>query len=108
MLERLENEAAKVGLKINVKKSKKIRIAMNNNGTLHIYSETIERVPQFAHLGSINDNAGGAEGDIAARIRKAQIAFSALKQHLAPDGIFNANQTSNLQYKGETSPTLRL
>ena len=56
-----------------------MRIAMNNNGTLYIYSETTERVPQFAHLGSIIDKAGGAEGDIAARIRKAHIAFSALK-----------------------------
>jgi len=80
MLERLENEAVKVGLNIKVNQSKMMRIAMKNNGTLYIYSETIERVPQFAHLGSIIDNAGGAEGDIAARIRKAPIAFCALKK----------------------------
>jgi len=30
MLERTEREAAKVGLKINVNKSKEMRIAMNN------------------------------------------------------------------------------
>jgi len=78
MLERLENEAAKLGLKINVHKSKEMRIAMNNNETLCIYSETIERVTQFAYLGSIIDNTGGTEADITARIRKAQIAFSAL------------------------------
>jgi len=69
-----------------------MRIAINNNGTLYIYSETTERVPQFAHLGSIIDNAGGAQADIATRIRKAQIAFNALKQHLATNGIFKANK----------------
>jgi len=31
ILERLENEVAKVGLKINVNKSKEMRIAMNND-----------------------------------------------------------------------------
>ena len=34
MLERFENEAAKVGLMINVNKSKQMRIAINNNDTL--------------------------------------------------------------------------
>jgi len=34
MLDRLENEAAKVGLKINVNKSKGVRIAMNINETV--------------------------------------------------------------------------
>jgi hypothetical protein len=67
MLENLENEAAYVGLKINVNKSKEIHIAMNNNETLCIYSETIERVTQFAYLGRIIDNTGGTEADITAR-----------------------------------------
>jgi hypothetical protein len=55
MLASLENEAAKVGLKITVNKSKEIHIAMNNNETLCTYSETTERVTQFAYLGSIID-----------------------------------------------------
>jgi hypothetical protein len=44
MLERIEREAAQMGLKINVNKSKEMRIAMNNNETLTIHSETTERV----------------------------------------------------------------
>jgi len=36
MLERLENKATKVGLKININESKKMHIAKNNNETLHI------------------------------------------------------------------------
>jgi len=68
MLDRLENEATKVGLKININESKEIHIAMNNNETLCIYSETIERVSQFAYLGSIISNIDGREADIMARI----------------------------------------
>jgi len=61
MLERIEREAAKVGLKINVNKPKQMRIAMNNNENLCIHSETIERIKQFAYLGSIVSNTGGTE-----------------------------------------------
>ena len=68
MLERLENEAAKVGLNINVNKSKEMSTAMNNYETLCIHSGTTERVTQFAYLGSIIDNTGGTEADIMARI----------------------------------------
>jgi hypothetical protein len=68
MFENLENEATKVGLKINVNKSKEIRIAMNNNETLCIYSETTERVTQFAYLWRIINNTGDTEADIMALI----------------------------------------
>jgi hypothetical protein len=81
MLERLAREAAKVGLKINISKSKEMHIAMkNNNETLHIQGETIERMTQLVYLGSIIDNTGGTEADIATRIRKAQSAFSMLSK----------------------------
>ena len=53
---------------------------VNSKEPLHIYNETIERVTQFTYLGSIIDNTGGTEADIMARIRKAQIAFSALNK----------------------------
>jgi hypothetical protein len=51
-----------VGFKINVNKSKEMRIATNNKESLCIHNETIERVTQFAYLGSIIDNKGGMEG----------------------------------------------
>jgi len=56
MLQRIEKEAAKVVWKINVNKSKEMRIATNNKESLCIHNETIERVTQFAYLGSIIDN----------------------------------------------------
>jgi len=68
MLERVEKEAARVGLKINVNKSKEMHIAMNNKESLCIRSETIGRVTQFAYLGSIIDNTSGTEADIIAHI----------------------------------------
>jgi hypothetical protein len=70
MLERIERETDKVSLKINVNKSKEMRIAINNNETLCIHSETIERMIQFAYLGSIIDNTVGREADNTARIKK--------------------------------------
>jgi len=72
ILERLEKESSKAGLKINVKKTKEIRIALNNKEPLCIHNEYIERETQFTHLGSIIDNTAGTEEDIKARIRKAQ------------------------------------
>jgi len=62
VLDRLENDAAKVGLKINVNKSKEKFITLNNNETLCKNSEAI------AYLGSIIDNTGGTEADIMACI----------------------------------------
>jgi hypothetical protein len=80
VLERIEREATKVGLKINVHKSKEVRIAMNNNETPCIHIEVTERVTQFAYLGSIINNTGGTEANATAYIGKAQIAFNALNK----------------------------
>jgi hypothetical protein len=80
-LERLVREAAKLGLKINISKSKEMRIAMkNNNEPLYIQGETIEILAHFVYLGSIIDGTGGTGADIATRIRKAQAAFSMLSK----------------------------
>jgi hypothetical protein len=110
MLERMEREVAKVGLKINVNKSRKMCIAVNNNETLCIHSEAIERVTQFAYLGSIIDNTGGMEADTTARIRKAHIAFSALNKirhstaysTQTKMSIYNTNVKAVLLYGCET------
>ena len=79
-LEGIEKEAAKFCLKINVNKSKELRIAMKNKESLCIHSETIGRVTQLAYLGSIIDNTVGTKADITTRIRKAQTAFGALNK----------------------------
>jgi hypothetical protein len=66
MLVRSEKESAKVGLKINVKKSKDMHIAMINKESLYIHNEIIETVTQFTYLGSIIVNTGGIKADIMA------------------------------------------
>ena len=83
---------------------------MNNNETLCKHSETTERVTQFVYLGSIIDNTCGTEADTMARIRKAQIAFSALNKiwHSTAYStqtklrIFNTNVKAVLLYGCET------
>jgi hypothetical protein len=110
MLERLEKETAMVGLKSNVKKSTKMRIALNNKEPLYIQNEIIERLAQFTYLRSIIDNTGGTEADITTRIRKDQIAFSALNKiwHSTAYSmqtklcIFNTNVKTVLIYGCET------
>jgi len=110
MLERLKNEVTKVGLKININEFKEMHIAMNNNETLCIYSETTERVSQFAYLGSIIRNIDGTEADIMTRIQKTQIASSTLNKiwHSMAYSmqtklcIFNTNVKAVLLYGCET------
>jgi hypothetical protein len=111
VIEKIAREAAKVGLKINVNKSKEMHIAMkNNNETLRIHSETMESVTQHVYLGSISDNTGGTEVDITTRIRKAQAAFSTLNKiwHSTVCStqtklrIFNTNVKAVLLYGCET------
>jgi len=109
MLE-LEKESAKAGLKINVKTTKKMRIALNNKEPLCVHNETTESVTQFTYLGSITDNTGGTEEDIKARIRKAQTVFGALNKiwHSTTYStqtklcIFNTNVKVVLLYGCET------
>ena len=91
MLERIEKEATKVGLKINVNKSKEMRITMNN-GTQCIHSETIESVTQFAQMGSIIDNADGTKAHTTACKQKNPDSIQRTKQALAPNGILKANK----------------
>jgi hypothetical protein len=77
---------------------------------LCIQSEAIELVTQFAYLGSIIDNTGVTEADTTVRIRKAQIAFSALNKIWDSTaystqtklGIFNTNVKAVLLYGCET------
>jgi len=53
---------------------------MKNNETFCTYSETIERVTQYAYLWSIIDNTVGKVVDITDCICKAQTSFSALNK----------------------------
>jgi len=75
MLERLGKESAIVGLKINIKKTKEMRIAVTNKEPLYIHNEIIERVTQFTYLGSIIDNTGELTWTL-------KLVYERPKQHL--------------------------
>lgn len=69
----LEKEAAKVGLKINSKKTKDMRInsKLNQKIQMQKYKEEIETVSEFTYLGSIVTTSGGAPEDAKTQIKKA-------------------------------------
>ena len=83
---------------------------MRQQESLELPGEAIERVSEFTYLGSIISATGGADEDIAARIRKTQSTFSMLMPVWKEKcirlqtklKIFNTNVKSTLLYGSET------
>ena len=108
--ERLQETGGQVGLKINIQKTKEMRIGVRQQETLELHGEAVERVSEFTYLGSIISETGGTDEDITARIRKAQSTFSKLMPvwkakciRLQTElRIFNTNVKSALLYGSET------
>lgn len=71
-LHRLETEAAQVGLKTNIKKTKEMLIRMPNNDVLTLDNTAIKNVEEFNYLGFIITNTGRIEVDVQNRIIKAR------------------------------------
>ena len=69
---KLDEEARKTGLKINVKKTKSLRLNHTIEATFTIRQDTIEEVQDFSYLGSTVSTEGGTDQDI--RIRKGKVA----------------------------------
>ena len=107
---KVEEEAAKQGLKINVGKTKTLRLGHKHATPIKIGDEVAEDVSTFTYLGSVIAQSGGAEEDVEARIRKAQTAFSMLNtvwrsnliRRKTKLRIFNSNVKSVLLYGSET------
>ncbi|CAC5375496.1 unnamed protein product [Mytilus coruscus] len=68
---KLHETGKKLGLKINIKKTKIMRVKTRKGGTVSIEGEDIEEVDQFTYLGSIMDRTDGT--DIRTRIKKPVI-----------------------------------
>ncbi len=109
----LEEEADKVGLHINVGKTKLLKINSTSSNNIKLKSGEIEEVSSFTYLGSIVDTVGGTEQDIKTRIGKARTAFNLLKKvwksreitTTTKIRIFNSNVKSVLLYGAETWKT---
>jgi len=70
--------AEKVGLSINVVKTKWMAVSnsSNGNGQLMMNDEQVEPVEEFCYLGSILRNNGNCCKDVGTRIAKVNLAFS--------------------------------
>lgn len=77
-IDALNTEAHKVGLKINIAKTKTLRLNAGNIRPLVINNTNIEDVTTFNYLGSTLTTSGGAEEDINNRIKLARMAFAKL------------------------------
>ena len=72
--------AERVGLRLNVSKTKSMQINTLQERIFEIYGEQIENVDSFTYLGSQITREGGSKLDKTTRIKKAKAAFACLKK----------------------------
>ena len=104
-LNRLSQFGGKVGLKINIDKTKVLRYNPGRLDPLTIRERNVEDVESFVYLGAKVDKQGGAASDIRARTVKARAAFNKLNKLLSRKTkitIFKTNVVAVLLYGCET------
>ena len=79
-LDDLVRESQKVGLRVNIEKTKDLRVNSRTTAAFRIGEEVIERVDDFLYLGSKIDEDGGTLLDIQQRINKARGAEKRLER----------------------------
>ena len=79
LLEVLQVQGARIGLKINVKRTKSLELAISEDEKAMLGNEKIDQVGSFTNLGSIITTDGGSREDVKSRMTKAQGVFSQLK-----------------------------
>ena len=102
--------SSKIGLKINVSKTKILKINSNNNDPITVEGENLEVVEKFTYLGSVINHQGGTTIDVQTRINKVRFSFSQLNNIWNSGNIsyktklrlFNSNVMSVLLYGSET------
>lgn len=109
-LTRLAEEAEKVGLKINTKKTVVMRLNNRQEHSLHLQGEDLIDTNRYVYLGSVVSSDGGADEDAKCRINKARFAFNSLRpiwnskalSQRSKVRIFNTNVKAVLLYGSET------
>ena len=79
LTDKLEENAAKVGLRINAGKTKSMQINCQTDMNLQLNGQSIEEVEYFTYLGSTIAADGNSERDINSRIGKASAVFQKLQ-----------------------------
>ena len=79
-MSKLNEEARRVGLKINIEKTKMMRINSRNQDQITIEGRDINEVEEFVYLGATVCKEGGGMKDLKNRLSKARGAFVRLKK----------------------------
>lgn len=109
-LSKLQQNARRVGLDINVGKTKSMYVGPQPGPSFDLNGVAVENVSDFTYLGSKLTPDGGTRDDVTSRVRKAQSSFgqllniwrSKLLSLRTKIRIFNANVKSVLLYGCET------
>ena len=72
LLEVLQVQGARIGLKINVKRTKSLRLGISEDEKVTLGNEKIDQVCSFTYFGSIISKDGWSSEDVKSRIAKAQ------------------------------------
>ena len=78
----LRVQGARIGLKINVEKTKSLRVAISEDKKMTLGNEKIDEVGSFNYLGSIISKDGGRSEDVKSRIDETQGVFFTVKKSL--------------------------
>ena len=79
IMNRVNDVSKEYGMKINIKKTKVMRVSKQGGGNVNIVlnEERIKQVAQFCYLGSLITDNGGCSKEIRARIAMAKTAWIA-------------------------------
>ena len=80
LLEVMRVQGARIGLKINVKKTKSQRLGTGEDEKVTLDNQKIDHVGSFIYHGSIISKDDRSSEDAKSRIAKAQGVFSKLKK----------------------------
>ena len=76
LLEVLQVHGARIGLKINVKKTTSLGLGISEDEKVTLGNEKIDPVGSFTYLGGIISKCGRSSEDVKSRIAEAQGVFS--------------------------------
>ena len=96
-LNRIKSFGDQTGLKINIGKTKSLRINARQNQPLVVDGEEVEEVESFVYLGSKVSKDGGAQEDIRLRVGKASGAFNQLNKVWRSSNIFTKTKVKILK-----------
>ena len=71
-------QGARIGLKINVKKTKSLRLGISEDERVTLGNKQIDQMDSFTYLGSTISKDGGSSEDVKSRMAKALGVFSEL------------------------------